>query len=102
MMQLHTFVHLLSTAKCPDCDGSGQYELRTKTNYITSEMAQDAGDPSMAGMVYSVETTTVQCMWCWHRKELLQILNSEKPVQTNTMLTSVLYPKPLTGSPLRE
>jgi hypothetical protein len=64
---------LLSVAKCPNCDGSGVTQIQTSCRqYVTSEMAMDAGCPEMAGSLYSDDEWELQqCQWCDERKQLL-------------------------------
>ena len=45
---------------CPECEGRGQVVDRYyPAEYVTADMASDAGDPAMAGMLYRDEE------WTW-------------------------------------
>lgn len=52
--------------KCPNCDGSGAIQIQTGSRqFVTREMAIDAGDRSMEGSLYSEEKwEQEQCEWC--------------------------------------
>lgn len=65
---------LLRAAKCPNCDGSGGIAVQIRgRQYVTREMAMDAGDPSMEGSIYSDDEHEQQpCQWCEERDALLK------------------------------
>lgn len=65
---------LLRVAICPECDGSGAKQVQTSSRqYVTREMAMDAGDRSMEGSLYSDDAFEVQqCQWCDERKTVLE------------------------------
>jgi hypothetical protein len=69
---------LIAVAKCPECDGSGTGVREVgDTEYVSREMALDAGDASMEGSIYRMpEIETFQCRWCDERK---QFLTSQRP-----------------------
>ena len=54
--------------KCPNssCDGYGTIcELKSERQYVTRDMASDAGDPFLEGSIYSDEEWDYsQCQWC--------------------------------------
>lgn len=64
---------LLSIAECPACDGSGVIVGESHpTEYVSREMALDAGDPSLEGSIYRTGDAEVsQCQWCDERKQSL-------------------------------
>ncbi len=63
---------LLSVAKCPNCDGSGCIAHQVSSRqYVTRDMAIDAGDESLEGSLYSDdEWEQEQCQWCDEVKAL--------------------------------
>jgi hypothetical protein len=66
-------VDLLKIAKCPNCDGGGAIQVRTSSRqYVTREMAMDAGMPEMEGSLYSDnEWELEQCRWCDERSQVV-------------------------------
>ncbi len=73
-------VGLLRVAKCPNCDGCGfTVELRGHTEYVSRDMARDAGDLSLEGSVYSQpEPEQVQCQWCAERDQVIEEFDKRK------------------------
>ncbi len=65
---------LLKMAKCPNCDGSGCIAHKVSSRqYVTRDMAIDAGDESLEGSLYSDdEWEQEQCQWCDEVKKLLE------------------------------
>lgn len=65
---------LLRVAICPECDGSGGNQVQTRwREYVSRDMARDAGDPAWEGMIYSEDEFEVQqCQWCADRVEALR------------------------------
>lgn len=65
---------LLEYAKCPNCDGSGCIPYQTSSRqYVTRDMAIDAGDPTLEGALYSDdEWEAEQCQWCYEREQILK------------------------------
>lgn len=64
---------LLKIAICPNCDGSGSisYQISGR-EYVTADMARDAGDPSLEGSLYSHEQwEQEQCQWCAERSQII-------------------------------
>ncbi len=63
---------LLKVAKCPNCDGSGCIARQVSSRqYVTRDMAIDAGDESLEGSLYSEdEWEQEQCQWCDEVKAL--------------------------------
>lgn len=78
-MREQAALNLLAVAKCPNCDGSGTAMRQTSVRqYVTRDMAVDAGDPSMEGSLYlDDEWEPEQCQWCYERKTLLNGENEE-------------------------
>ncbi len=74
-------LELLAPARCPECDGSGSYQVQTSArSYISVEMASDAGDPSLAGQLYTDdEFEPRQCQWCAERAALLTSVVQSAP-----------------------
>lgn len=64
---------LLSVALCPNCDGSGAtVEMIQQAEYVTQEMANDAGQPERAGeRLRDNQYAQVECEWCHCKKALL-------------------------------
>jgi hypothetical protein len=69
---------LLETAICPQCDGGGVIVEGTGyTEYVSRDMAIDAGDRSLEGSVYRHKDPEVyQCEWCARRTDLLNSSNT--------------------------
>jgi len=67
-------IALLKVAKCPACDGSGVIPVQTCVRqYVTRDMAMDAGCPEMEGSLYcDDEWEPQQCQWCDERNTLLR------------------------------
>jgi hypothetical protein len=64
---------LLKHAICPNCDGSGiiPYQISGK-QYVTRDMAIDAGDPTLEGSLFSDDQWEAeQCQWCYERNVVL-------------------------------
>jgi hypothetical protein len=61
---------LLAVAICPQCDGSGTIvDGIGYTEYVSRDMAIDAGDRSLEGSVYRhKEPEIYECEWCARRK----------------------------------
>jgi len=70
-------IALLKVAKCPACDGSGVIPVQTcARQYVTREMAMDAGQPEMEGSMYcDDEWEPQECQWCDERDTLLRANN---------------------------
>ena len=66
-------IELLRVAKCSNCDGSGGYEAPLGENFVSHEMAMDAGEPSMEGQSMGIEYGLVQCQWCDERRTILEL-----------------------------
>lgn len=65
---------LLIHVKCPNCDGSGviQHECYP-AQYVTREMALDAGQPELEGSQYSPSGVNIeQCQWCAEKEQILK------------------------------
>lgn len=60
---------LLAMAACPNCDGSGAKYVGDK-EYVSREMALDAGCLEMEGSVYR-EPEVEQCQWCDEKQKAL-------------------------------
>lgn len=73
LREIEKLKELLRVAKCPACDGSGSIPVQTSAQeYVTRDMAMDAGDLSMEGSLYSEEKwEQQQCQWCDERKTVL-------------------------------
>ncbi len=73
MTYLAELIGLLKAAHCPNCDGSGViYGHPGHTEYVTRNMAHDAGDLSLEGSIYrQLEPEIDQCEWCARRDALL-------------------------------
>jgi len=71
--EVKPLVGLLRMAKCPDCDGSGGIPRQVRSKeFITHDMAVDAGLPEAEGRLYSEESFELeQCQWCDERKQVL-------------------------------
>ena len=56
-----------SAQDCPNCDNSGFTVVQTGVQqFVTRDMALDAGDESLEGQVYSEdEFEQEQCQWCY-------------------------------------
>ena len=69
---LEVAFELLRVDVCPNCDGSGCVPVKLHDRqYVSREMAVDAGEPSMEGSLYcGEEWEQEQCQWCDERKEL--------------------------------
>lgn len=67
-------IALLRVAKCPNCDGSGAIQKQTSSRQlVTREMAMDAGNPEMEGLLYSDDKLELeQCQWCDELHGLLE------------------------------
>lgn len=91
-------LELLRVAVCPECDGSGAKQVQTQSRqYVTREMAHDAGDLSMEGSLYSDdEFETQQCRWCYERNQCL----SEKG--TESVSAAGVSPQNLPAPPVSE
>lgn len=65
---------LLAQAKCPNCDGSGVIPHQVSSRqYVTRDMAIDAGDPALEGSLYTDdEWEAEQCQWCYEREQVLK------------------------------
>ena len=74
MNDLEMALGLLKDAVCPNCDGSGATQVRVfDRQYVSREMARDAGCPEMEGSLYSDDEWEAQpCSWCETRKQLLE------------------------------
>ena len=61
---------VLRVAVCPNCDGSGAKMVPGGPRGLVSrEMAMDAGEPDMEGMLYGEsEPQLEQCQWCAERE----------------------------------
>ncbi len=70
-------VELLRVAKCPACDGGGAIPVPLGENFVSHEMAMDAGEPSMEGQSMGIEWGAQQCQWCDERSQLLARHNVE-------------------------
>lgn len=72
-MEREIILNLLRAAVCPECDGSGAKQVQTGfREYVTREMALDAGDASIEGSLYNDDTFEVeQCQWCYERSQVL-------------------------------
>ena len=72
-------VSLLKMAVCPNCDGSGAIPHQVSSReYVTKDIAIDAGDPALEGALYSGEDWEAeQCQWCDEKKQALK--EAEKP-----------------------
>ena len=71
--QVRELADALRIAKCPNCDGSGA-TIRPGygPEYVSHEMAVDAGDLSLEGSVYrEAEPIVEQCQWCAERQAAL-------------------------------
>ena len=77
-------VKLLEIAKCPNCDGSGAIPHQiSDSQYVTHDMASDAGNPDLEGSLYSQEAFELeQCQWCDERKGLLEVLNGQNTIRS--------------------
>lgn len=64
---------LLAVARCPACDGSGVLVTGGReVEYVSRDMAVDAGDPSLEGSIYrESEPEISQCQWCHEKSALL-------------------------------
>ena len=72
--EINAAVALLRVAKCPECDGSGVKCIGLHpVEYVSRDMARDAGDLTLEGSVYRQEEPEwAQCQWCAERLALLQ------------------------------
>lgn len=64
---------LLKHAKCPNCDGSGviPHQIASR-EYVTRDMALDAGQPELEGSLYQDEQwEPEQCQWCYEKEQVL-------------------------------
>ena len=70
---LDSAIGLLRVAVCPECDGSGVVPVQVSARqYVTAEMASDAGQPEMAGSLYcDDEWEPQQCEWCDVRQRVI-------------------------------
>jgi len=73
---IEMIINLLNNAKCPNCDGSGAILVQVREReYITREMAMDAGCPEMEGSLYSDdEWDYEQCPWCFEKDAVIKEL----------------------------
>lgn len=71
-------INLLRVATCPNCDGSGAVMRQVSCRqYVSRDMAIDAGDLSMEGSIYREEEfEPEQCQWCYERDALISSQNS--------------------------
>lgn len=76
-------VNLLRMAVCPNCDGSGAVMRQVSCRqYVSRDMAMDAGDLSMEGALYcDDEFEPEQCQWCYERDALISALPNTKSSQ---------------------
>ncbi|MFA7219493.1 MAG: hypothetical protein WC119_03245 [Synergistaceae bacterium] len=72
--EIEVMKKLLSTAICPNCDGSGAIPVQVSCReYVSHEMAMDAGCPEMEGSLYSDdEWQQVECEWCATKRQILE------------------------------
>lgn len=65
---------LLKHAICPNCDGSGAIPHQvSRREYVSRDMALDAGDPSLEGSLCSEEQwESEQCQWCYEKNQALK------------------------------
>ncbi len=73
---IDNLLYLLKQAKCPNCDGSGAILRHNSVNqYVTRDMAIDAGDKSLEGSLYSKGDCDIEpCQWCDERNQLINSL----------------------------
>jgi hypothetical protein len=57
----------MSDQPCPICEGSGYVLVPVMEQYVTRDMAIDAGDPSLEGSSMRVEYEAVECRACGGR-----------------------------------
>jgi len=75
-INIDILLNLLIEAKCPNCDGSGVIVSHLTTNqYVTRDMAIDAGDKSLEGSLYSKGDCDIEpCQWCDERNKIITSL----------------------------
>lgn len=68
------FKGLLKIAQCPNCDGSGGIPHQVSSRqYVTRDMAIDAGDESLEGSLYSGDEWELEpCRWCYERDQAIK------------------------------
>ncbi len=74
MTTLPQIAALLKTARCPnpDCDGGTVILTEGLTEYVTADMAADAGHPDLEGTVYRQHDPEYgECPWCAERNDVL-------------------------------
>ena len=73
-------IDLLNTTVCPNCDGSGSLGVMIKSpQYVTKEMASDAGDPLLEGSLYTEEEWEQQeCQWCYEKNQIIAELKKNE------------------------
>lgn len=75
---LEVIKNLLEMAVCPNCDGSGAVQRQVSDRqYVTRDMALDAGDPSLEGSLYSEQWEVEQCQWCDEKNQVLKDIEKE-------------------------
>ena len=84
-------IALLRAARCPNCDGSGAIPVQTgQREYVSREMAMDAGDPSMEGSVFSDNTFELeQCQWCDELHRLLERYTANATAQGRAVVSTL-------------
>jgi len=85
---LDSAIGLLRVAICPACDGSGVVPVQVSARqYVTQEMASDAGQPEMAGSLYcDDEWEPQQCEWCDVRQRVIADYESNAKVDASSGL----------------
>jgi hypothetical protein len=75
---------LLRVAQCPNCDGSGVKLVRKGgREYVTRDMALDAGDRDLEGTVYrDIQEDYEPCQWCDERAKVLSYLGVHDEANT--------------------
>ena len=73
---INMLLNLLNESKCPNCDGSGIIVHHiTENQYVTRDMAIDAGNKSLEGSLYSKGDCDIEpCQWCDEKHKILSAL----------------------------
>ena len=83
---LDSAIGLLRVAVCPECDGSGVVPVQVSARqYVTAEMASDAGQQDLTGSLYcDDEWEPQQCEWCDVRQRVIADYESNVPLHVPT------------------